>query len=124
MIAITEQMLETAYEVFSTKDQDIEQLLALGMNENSAKMTIAWFNNLFSGKPNKRTGSAMQIRWILNKLYEENNFERLAFSLESLNEYLDYYDKKPMVKTRQTVKEFWILLEAHYSTKSRGELRV
>ena len=116
MATITEQMIATAYEVFVSEDKNIEPLLTLGMNENSAKMTIAWFKKLFSGEPNKRTGSTMQIRWILNKLYKEKDYARLASSLESLNKYLDFYEDKPMKEVRKIVKEFEKLVEPHIST--------
>ena len=115
MTTITEEMIETAYGIFFTEDRDIEPLLALGMNKSSANMTIVWLEKLFSGEPNKRTGSAMQIQWILNKLYEEKDFTRLAFSLESMNRYLDFYEDKPMKEVRRTVKEFESLLKFHNS---------
>ena len=106
MTKITEEMIEMSYEVYFTKDQDIEPLLKIGMNESSAKMTMVWFEKMFSGELYKRTGSAFQIEWLLTKLYEEKDFNRLRSSLKSLNKYCDYYDFRPMVKVRNTIKTF------------------
>ena len=106
MAYITEEMIKASYEVFFTKDKDVEPVIQLGMDKNSAKMTIVWFEKLFSGELYKRTVSTLQIKWILNKLYQIQDYNRLKNTLESLNKYCDYYSKKPMVSVRHLVKEF------------------
>lgn len=105
-MAITEEMIETCFEIFFTEDQNIDPVVQLGMNENSARMTIVWFRFLFNGELYKRLVPAMQVEWILNKLYHTQDFVRLENTLKSLNKYCDFYDKKPMVAVRNLVKEF------------------
>ena len=103
---ITEEMIEMCFEIFFSEDQSIDPVLQLGMNENSAKMTVIWFSCLFNGELYKRLVPKMQVKWILNKLYDTRDFGRLKNTLESLNKYCDFYDNKPMLATRNLVKEF------------------
>ena len=111
MTKISEEMIEKAYEIYFTDDQDITPLLNMGMNEGSAKMTMTWFKKLFDGELYKRSGSEMQIEWILNKLYETYDFKRLALALESLKKYCEFYDEMPMIRVRQLIKEFEVKLD-------------
>jgi hypothetical protein len=54
----------------------------------------------------RRTGSAMQIEWVLNKLIKEGDQERLAMVLKSLRLYVDFYSEKPMNKVRALVDQY------------------
>jgi len=91
---------------FFSEDQNIDPVVQLGMNENSARMTIVWFNCLFNGELYKRQTPTMQVKWILNKLSDTRDFHRLMKTLESLNKYCDFYDNRPMPAIRSLVKEF------------------
>lgn len=106
MTKITEEMIATAYEIFLTDKKDISPLLDLKMNKSSANMTILWFNNLFKGQPFTPSVSAMQVEWILNKLYETNDFHNLKLALKSLSAYCVHNKDKPMDKVRKLVDEF------------------
>ncbi len=105
MTKITEEMIEACYNAYMT-DGDIEQAVQLGMNTNSAKMTLDWFEKIFSGDLYSSNVSNLQINWILNRLYDDKDFERLTKVLKSLDEYcLDSADK-PIIKTKHLIKEF------------------
>ena len=103
---ITEEMIETCFEIFFSEDQNIDPVVQLGMNENSARMTIVWFSCLFNGELYKRRVPTMQVEWILNKLYDTRDFNRLKNTLKSLNKYCDFYANEPMLAIRSLVKEF------------------
>jgi hypothetical protein len=103
---ITEQMIETCFNIFFTEDQNIDPAVQLGMNRTSARMTIVWFRCLFNGELYRRTASTMQVNWILNRLYHTQDFDRLRNTLNSLNQYCDYYHNKPMPAIRRLVEEF------------------
>jgi hypothetical protein len=106
MPIITEEMIETCFEIFFTEDQNIDPALHLGMNRNSARMTIKWFRCLFNGELYKRRVPAMQVEWILNRLYNMHDFNRLRNVLISLGQYCDFYDNHPMHLVRHLVEEF------------------
>ncbi len=105
MTKITEEMIEACYNAYMT-DGDIEEAVQLGMNTNSAKMTLDWFEKIFNGDLYKRIVPYSQINWLLNKLYDDKDFERLTKVLKSLDEYCLYYANQPMIKTKHLIKEF------------------
>ena len=104
-------MISTAYDAYFNSAKDITLVVEAGMSESSAKMSMIWFDHIFNGTLYKRTGSAMQIEWVLNKLVEERDTERLTVVLKSLRLYIDYYSDKPMEKVRALVEKYQLALE-------------
>ncbi len=83
MPSITKEMFEKAYEIYQTTSQDIAPLIEMGMNETSAKMTIVWYSHILKGELYKRSASALQIEFILNKLFSDNDKKKLNLVLLS-----------------------------------------
>jgi hypothetical protein len=106
MSKITPHMISVAYDAYFNFAKDITPVVEAGMNPTSAEMSMVWFDHIFSGKLYRRTGSAMQIEWVLNKLVEEGDQERLAMVLKSLRLYVDFYSEKPMNKVRALVDQY------------------
>lgn len=77
---ITKEMFEKAYEIYLTPAKDIKPLLEMGMNPTSAKMTINWYEHILKGKLYKRTASALQIEFILEKLFKNHDKKKIIFS--------------------------------------------
>jgi predicted restriction endonuclease len=96
-------MFEKAYEIYQSSTDDVKPLIDMGMNENSAKMTLTWYGKIFNGELYKRSASFTQIEFILNRLFQDNERERLAIVLESLKKYVEYYKPK---KIGHIVKTF------------------
>jgi hypothetical protein len=106
MAKITEEMIENCFDIYFTENQDIDLVVQIGMNKSSAKMTMCWLRCLFDGELYKRQVPVMQVKWVLNKLYQTQDSLRLNNALKSLEKYCDFYENKPMIAIRNLVKEF------------------
>ncbi len=106
MAKITKEMIEKAYEIFHTLQKGVTPLVQMGMNENSAEMTMIWYEHILNGKLYKRTGSAMQVEFILEKLFHDQDKDRLALVLQSLNQYIEFYSERKFKKVRITIEKF------------------
>jgi hypothetical protein len=100
----TREMIEKAYEIYHSPEQDVTPLVKMGMNENSAKMTLTWFKHISDGTLYKRRVSTTQVEFILNELYHDPDKSGLGLALQSMNEYLEYYPNSK--KINDLVKSF------------------
>jgi len=101
---ITKEMFEKVYEIYFTQTQDIDPVVKMGMNETSAKMTLVWYEHILNGKLYKRTASAVQIEFILEKLFNDNDKSRLALVLQSFNKYIEFYNDKQLKKVKSYIE--------------------
>lgn len=106
MSSNTKHMMEKAFDIFESGSKDTTPLVKMGMNKNSASMTFTWLERILTGELYKRHASAMQIEWILDKLYTNNDRARLMLAFKSLNKYISYYQAVPLIKTREIVKKY------------------
>ncbi|WP_287126332.1 HNH endonuclease [Desulfobacter sp.] len=108
----TVEMFEKAFDIYNSKSTNISPLLDLGMNESSANMTLTWFDKIFSGQFYKRSMSYAQAKFILNKLYNSNENERLGRVLQSFSLYVEHYQPKKITKLVNQFKEKFETLES------------
>ena len=99
------EIFEKAYEIYRASEQDITPLLKMGMNENSAQMTLTWYKKIFAGELYKRSASATQVEFILNKLYCGHDISGLTLVLQSMTKYLNYYRNKKIEGIVKVFKE-------------------
>ncbi len=86
----TEDFYLKALEIFYTHDQDIEPLLEMGMNENSAKGTLYCYKKLLNGELHTRNVQIGLIKVILRTLHKNNDKEGLANVIKALDKKYEF----------------------------------
>jgi len=86
------EMFEKVYEIYHTIEKDLTPVIEIGMNKNSAKMTLQWYDYILKGEFKKRTASKIQIKFILKELFLDNNVTGLENVLKYLRQYKEHYN--------------------------------
>ena len=87
----TEQMIKECYVEYKKGNR---KHVPKGMNATSAKMTVAWLDCLFNGKPVHFNGSVMQCKLVLEYIKKDDGEELLSKAKSVLKEYCDTAKEK------------------------------
>ena len=107
MARYTEDMFLKALEIFYTHDKNIDPLLEMGMNKNSAKDTLYCFNKLLNGELHTRNVPIGLIEVLLGTLQKNNDQEGLANVIKALDKKYEYRSRhyKESNKTARNIVE-------------------
>ncbi|WP_202944680.1 HNH endonuclease [Desulforapulum autotrophicum] len=83
-----------AFEIYHSKEKDIDPLIKMGMNENSAKDTIRCFGKLLKGESPSRRVQLSLIKFLLQELYTNNRREDLGNVLRALDKHYEIRSKR------------------------------